>query len=234
MIRALVIGLFYALAAPAIALVGFPWTFLTGRIDLLYRLATRTAFLGVKLAGIQVRVVGRERLDPQRTYIYMCNHVSALDPPIVVPLIPRRTSVLVKKELFRIPILARAMRLGSLVAVDRANREAAIASMRAASQVVAGGVNMTIFPEGTRSSDGRLLPFKKGPFYLALETGVPVVPMTIVGTQELMPKGSLRIRPGTVAVYFHEPVESSQFSDREQLMAEVRRRVQEPLPPEYC
>ena len=126
----------------------------------------------------------------------MTNHVSNLDPPIQIPLIPRRTSVMVKKELFKTPILGHAMRMGSLVPVDRGNRDAGIEAVRAAKAVVEQGINMTIYVEGKRSFDGKLLPFKKGPFYLAMECGVPVIPMTIVGTHYAMPKARFAIKPG--------------------------------------
>ncbi|HXE91447.1 MAG TPA: lysophospholipid acyltransferase family protein [Terriglobales bacterium] len=232
MLRSLVAFGFYTLVAPLIALIGFPWTLLTGKIDLLYWMGTRAAFLGIRLAGIRVEILGRERLDQNRAYIFMCNHVSNVDPPIVVPLIPGRTSVLVKKELFRIPLLSRAMRLGSLVPVDRSNREAAIASLEAAADVLRQGIHMTIFPEGTRSRDGKLLPLKKGPFYLAMDTGVPIVPMTILGTFEIMAKGSLVIRKGTATLIFHDPVDPKDFPSREALMEAVREKIAEPLPPE--
>ncbi|MCI0356816.1 MAG: 1-acyl-sn-glycerol-3-phosphate acyltransferase [Acidobacteria bacterium] len=232
MLHSLIWAGFYVLIAPFVAIIGFPRTFLSGKVDLLYRLCMWAAWTGVRLAGIKVKVEGRERLESGRNYIFMCNHVSNVDPPIVAPLIPPRTSVLVKKEVFRIPVLSRAMRMGSLVPVDRRNREAAIESLSAAGEVLRSGVSMMIFPEGTRSPDGRLLPFKKGPFYLAMETGVPVVPMTILGTYEIMPKGSFAIRPGTATVIFHDPVNSSAFPSREALMEVVRGRIAAPLPPE--
>ena len=232
MIRTFAMLGFWALVVPFAALVGFPWTLLTGKIDLLYWLGTRIAWAGVRLAGVNVKVAGLDRLDPQRTYIFMSNHASNLDPPILVPLIPRRTSVLVKRELFRIPILGRAMRLGSLVPVDRSNRDTAIASLRAAANVLAQAVNMTIFVEGTRSPDGRLLPFKRGPFHLAMESGTPVVPVTIAGTYDLMPKRRWSLRPGTATVTFHPPIDASQVSDREELMVVVREQIQSALPEE--
>lgn len=233
MIRSLFWIGFYTLAAIPLAIIGFPWTFVTRKIDFLYSAATRVALAGVRLAGVRVEVIGRERINPSRTYIFMCNHASNLDPPIVVPLIPRRTSVLVKKELFRIPVLAQAMRMGSLVAVDRSNREAAIASLRAANDVLRAGVNLTVFPEGTRSPDGRLLPFKKGPFYVAMDSGAPIVPLTIIGTHEMLPKGGIRIRPGTARLVFHEPVDPGVFAGREELMQAVRERIASSLPEQY-
>lgn len=217
---------------PSVALIGFPWTFISGRVDKLYQMAMAATFFGMRLIGIEVTVLGRDRFDATGTYIYMCNHVSNLDPPIVVPLIPKRTSVLVKKELFRIPILSKAMLLASFVPVDRRNREAAIASIEAATHVIQEGVNITIFPEGTRSPDGRLLPFKKGPFHLAFESGASIVPMTIFGTEKLMSKGSMKIRKGKATLIFHAPISPSQYSDREDLMRAVREQISSGLPPE--
>jgi 1-acyl-sn-glycerol-3-phosphate acyltransferase len=232
-IRTLLMLAFWLLLVPFAALIGFPWTFLSGKVDVLYWLGTRVAFAGVRVAGVKVKVVGLDSLDAAATYIFMSNHVSNLDPPILVPVIPRRTSVLVKKELFRVPILSRAMRLASLVPVERSNRDAAIASLRAASAVLARGIPMTIFVEGTRSFDGRLLPFKKGPFYLAMESGVPVVPVTIVGTHHILPKRRFSIRAGTVTVVFHSPLNPQQFSDRDALLAAVRDSIESALPEEY-
>ena len=188
MIRTIAMLTFWGLAAPVAALIGFPWTFISGDISLLYSMFMWGAWNGVRLTGVRVETVGLDQLDAAGTYIFMSNHVSNLDPPILIPLIPRRTSVMVKKELFTYPILGRAMRMGSLVPVDRGNRDAGIAAVKAAAEVIQKDINMTIYVEGKRSFDGKLLPFKKGPFYLAMECGVPVVPVTIVGSHALMPK----------------------------------------------
>lgn len=222
--------LFAAIFTPLAALIAFPWTWISGNANFLYGIAMRIARGGLCLAGIHVKVQGGEHLDPNAIYIYMCNHVSNLDPPILIPKLPRRTSVLVKKELFQVPVLGRAMLMGDLVPVDRRNREAAVNSMKHAEQVMARGLNMTVFPEGTRSPDGRLLPFKKGPFYLAMDSRIPVVPVTILGSEGLMPKGSTTIHAGTVRLVFHPPISPALFSDKEELIAAVRRAISSELP----
>src|SRR5580704_3955051 len=233
MIRTIIMLIFWALAAPLAALIGFPATFIMGNVRVLYRLFMWGAWAGVWITGVRVETVGLDRLDPSRSYIFMTNHVSNLDPPIQIPLIPRRTSVMVKKELFKVPILGRAMRIGSLVPVHRGNRDAGIEAVRAAKAVVNQGLNMTIYIEGKRSFDGKLLPFKKGPFYLAVECGVPVVPMTIVGTHYAMPKARFAIKPGRVKVIFHPPIEPQDFGSREGLMEKVRAIIDSGLPAEY-
>lgn len=233
MIHTLIMLGFWAVLLPLTALVCFPWTLLTGNINVLYRVGMWAAFTGVRLAGVQVKTVGLEKLDPKRTYIFMSNHVSNLDPPLMLPLIPGRTSVMAKKELFSYPLLGKAMRLGSLVPVDRKNREAGIAAVRAASEVIRKGINMTIYIEGHRSFDGKLLPFKKGPFYLAMECNTPIIPVTVVGTHYIMPKGRFTIKPGPVEVIFHDPIEPKNFSSREELMAKVREVIDSGLPLEY-
>jgi 1-acyl-sn-glycerol-3-phosphate acyltransferase len=232
MIRTIAMLAFWSIAAPFAALVGFPWTFLTGDIRFLYRIFMIGAYAGVRLTGVRVETVGLDRLDPNRNYIFMSNHASNLDPPITIPLIPKRTSVMVKKELFRFPILGQAMRIGSLVPVDRGNRDAGIDAVRTAKEVIGQGINMTIYVEGHRSFDGKLLPFKKGPFYLAIECGVPVVPITIVGTHESMPKGRFAIKPGLVRVIFHPPIEPADFGTRDCLMEKVKAVIESGLPEE--
>lgn len=233
MIRTTIMLGFWVLAAPIAAIIGFPTAFLTGNIGVLYALFMWGARAGVWLAGVRVQPVGLERFDHSRSYIFMTNHVSNLDPPIQIPLIPRQTSIMVKQELFKVPILGRAMRMGQLVPVDRANRDAGIEAVRAAKAVVEKGMPMTIYVEGKRSFDGKLLPFKKGPFYLALECGVPVVPMTIVGTHYVMPKRRYAIKPGKVTVIFHDPIEPQNFGSRECLMEKVRAVIESGLPEQY-
>jgi len=226
--------LFWAAALPFAALFGIPWTYLTKDISFLYNTCMWVAWTGVRIVGVKVRTVGLEKIDPARSYIFMSNHISNLEPPITLPLIPRRTSVMVKKELFKVPILGRIMRIGSLVPVDRRNRDAGITAVRDAVKAIELGLNMTIYVEGKRSFDGKLLPFKKGPFYLAEECKVPVVPITISGTEAVMPKARFAIRPkaATVTVQFHDPIEPTDFGERDCLIAKVRAAINSGLPPE--
>jgi 1-acyl-sn-glycerol-3-phosphate acyltransferase len=231
-IRTAVVLGFFAVMMPIAALVCFPVAFVTGKVDFLYRFAMWIVRAGVRMAGVRVDIIGRDCLDPARNYIFMANHVSNADPAVLIPWLPRRTSVLVKKELFRVPLLGKGMKMASLVAIDRSNKEAAIASMRRAAEVLRSGVDMTVFPEGTRSPDGRLLPFKKGPFHMAMETGVPIVPVTILGTRTIVPKGAVRIAAGTATLMFHDPIDPEQFSNRDDLIAAVREQVASGLPPE--
>ena len=233
MIRTTIMLLFWALAMPFAALIGFSWRFVTGNLNVLYKLFTWGAITGVRLSGVRIETIGLDGFDHSRSYIFMTNHVSNLDPPIQIPLIPGRTSVMVKKELFRTPILGYAMRIASLVPVDRGNRDAGIEAVRAAKEVVEKGINMTIYVEGKRSFDGKLLPFKKGPFYLAVECGVPIIPMTITGTHYAMPKARYSIKPGLVKVIFHPPIEPRDFGGREELMEKVRSVIESGLPEEY-
>ena len=233
MIRTILMLSFWAVLLPIAALFCFPWVFVSGDVRLLYGVAMWGARTGVRIAGVRAQVMGLEKLERARTYVFMSNHVSNIDPPLLIPIIPGRTSVLVKRELFKVPILGRAMRMGSLVPVDRGNRDAGIAAVKNAAQVVQQGIHMTIYVEGHRSYDGKLLPFKKGPFYLAEECKVPVVPVTISGTHHAMPKGRFAIKPTMVTVTFHPPIEPADFGSREALMEKVRVAIESALPEEY-
>ena len=231
-VRTFLAVLFLVVLMPPAALIAFPWTFITGRVGFLYFIGMGLTHWTARIAGAKIKLVGFDKIDPAGTYIFMSNHVSNLDPPVLVPLIPRRTSVLAKKELWRIPILGKALDLAEIVPVERRNRDAARQSIKRAGEVMRHGINMTIYPEGTRSPDGRLLPFKKGPFHLAAETGFPIVPITILGTEEMLPKGRNIVKSGTATLVFHPPVDPKQFSAREELMEAVRQAINSALPAE--
>lgn len=230
--RTLLMLAWWTIMVPLEGLWGIPWTLITGRIDALYRSAMWVAHAGVRIAGVRWKVVGERLPNPSQHYLYMSNHVSNLDPPVLIPLLPHRQTIMMKKSLFRIPVLGTAMRMADCVPIDRHNRDSAIASVRQAEDVVRRGHHMVIFPEGTRSRDGRLLPFKKGPFYMAMETGTPVIPITVLGTEKLLPKGKHFVKPGEVTIVFHPPIDPKQFSNRDQLIDAVRDAIASALPPE--
>jgi 1-acyl-sn-glycerol-3-phosphate acyltransferase len=226
----LLLTTFLVLGLPTSA-VCLPWALITGDIMPLYHASMFIVRTGLKLAGIRLDVQGIENLPPGHACIFMSNHVSNLDPPILIPLIPGRTSVFLKRSLMKIPILGYGMRLAEFVPVSRSGSvEGAIESGRAAKIVLDKGIHITTFVEGTRSRDGRLLPFKKGPFYLAMETGAPCIPVSIWGTETMMGNGSLRVRRGTAHVRFHPPVWPAAIGDREALLLSVREQIASSLP----
>lgn len=223
------LAVYLALGIP-VAIVGIPWTIVTGDISFVYRCAMGIVHAGLRAAGIRVEVEWRAPLDSETKYLFFSNHLSNLDPPVLLPVLPGRTSVFIKRPLLKIPVLGYAMKLADFIPVDRDGRvESAKQSVESAARVLAKGVHVTSFVEGTRSPDGRLLPFKKGPFYLAMETGAPVVPVTILGTAKLMRKGSLKVQAGTARVIFHAPIEPKNYGSREELMAVVRDAIQSGL-----
>ena len=214
-------------------IVGIPYTLLVGDISLLYRVAMWITNAGVRAAGIKIEISGVENIPAGRSCIFMSNHVSNLDPPVLIPLLPGRSSVLLKKELMNIPILGRAMRMAKFVPVERGHRrDAAKASVEAAADALRSGLHILVYPEGTRSLDGRLSAFKKGPFFLAEETQAPIVPIALAGTQTMMRKGSSAITPGVARIRVLPAIEPSKYESREELMAAVRSAIAEALPPE--
>jgi 1-acyl-sn-glycerol-3-phosphate acyltransferase len=163
--------------------------------------------LGRLILGLKVDVAGLECLDPKTPCIYMANHLSFLDGPILFAVIPRSVRVLLKKEVFRIPVIGQSMRFIGFVPVDRKGLKAGKRSIDRAVRLMAErGYSFLVFPEGTRSRDGRIRPFKRGGFFLALAGGSPIVPVTIRGSFDLMPRGRFFVKKGTVRVEFHEPV----------------------------
>ncbi len=215
-----------ALAIP----VGFlllPWAALTRNAALLYRWGVRAGGLGLRASGVRTRLRVEQPLVPGQAYLFLSNHASNLDPPLLAAaLAPRRMAMLIKQELLRIPLLGRGMTLAGFVPVARSGSvEDAKRSLEEAAQRLASGISLTVFVEGTRSPDGRLLPFKKGPFFLAMQCGFPVVPVTLVGTGALLPKGALHLRRGTVDVVLHRPLAPADFPTREALRDAVRAAI---------
>ncbi len=178
---------------------------LPGR-HLCFRIGRTWSRLHLLAAGCRVEYSGQENLERRLPCIFVSNHQSNLDIWALAMVLPVSTRIVAKASLFRIPIFGRAMRSAGFIAIDRGDREKAIRSLDAAQAWLRAGNPILMFAEGTRSRDGRLLPFKKGPFHLAAQTGCPVVPVAVVGSWSLMPPGGLVARPGTIAVRFGDPL----------------------------
>lgn len=220
------VSLYVAVAAP----VGMALAFTFRWKSLLYVLGHWGVTIGTSLAGIRTRVAGREHL-PRGAAVFCCNHQSNIDPPILFQALHPRLHVLFKHELTKLPLLGKAFQIGGFVPIDRGSREQSMAAIEQAAASLREGNSFLTFPEGTRSPTGALLPFKRGPFLMALKAQVPVVPVAIQGGAASMRKGSRIVRPTTVSVRIGMPVETRgmDISDREKLADEVRSRVEQLL-----
>jgi len=193
---------------------------------LLFRVGFWITRAGLPLVGVRVVVKGFERF-PHGASIVMANHSSNLDPDVLLPLLPGRVVIYLKASLMKIPVLGYAMRLAGFIPVQRdGSVESAKAASELAQRALEQGSCLVLFPEGTRSRDGSLLPFKRGPFFLAMESGAPVAPVSIRGATRLLPKGSKNLKAGTVTVTFHAPLRPAEFSDKEDLMKAVRSAIE--------
>jgi len=179
---------------------------------------------GLWLARARVRAEPLPAL-PAGPIIFASNHESALDIWVLFKILPRSFRFIAKQELFELPIFGWYMSLGGHIPVDRRNHTKAVQSLRRAGETVRAGTSLIVFPEGTRSRDGFIHPFKKGPFVVAMEAGVPVVPVAISGSGRVTPKDVIAVVPGTIRVAVGEPVDPTAFPDKETLLVEVRRRV---------
>jgi 1-acyl-sn-glycerol-3-phosphate acyltransferase len=212
------------------ALVGIPYSLLRGNIRTMYGWAMFAMRAGIRAGGIRVVIQGAENIPANQSCIFLSNHVSNLDPPIVLPAIPGMCSVFLKKSLMKIPFVGIAMRMAKYVPVSRGHsRQEAEQSVAIAADALRSGMHIFIFPEGTRSSDGNLLAFKKGAFFLAAETNAPMVPIVIQGTAQMMRKGSVKIFPGVATLRFLPAIHPQDFATREALMDAVRQQMQSAL-----
>jgi len=183
------------------------------------------------MSRVRVSVQGLHHLDPRVTYILMVNHQSMFDILVLQGELFFQFRWLAKKELFHIPLFGPAMARAGYVSIDRSNPRSAHKSLLAAAQKIAQGVSVVVFPEGSRSQDGEIGPFKPGGFHLAVRAGRPIVPVVICGTHDVMPKGSLRISPGRVTVSINPPIETASYAkgDKNRLMEMVRSVMKQDL-----
>jgi 1-acyl-sn-glycerol-3-phosphate acyltransferase len=194
---------------------------------ILYQLGHGGVWLALGLSGIRYRVLGKEYLSVGRAAVFCSNHQSNVDPPILFNVLHRRMHILYKQELNRIPILSHAFRLGGFIAVDRRNREAAMRSIDAGARSIREGSSFLIFPEGTRSKTGDLLPFKKGGFIMAIKAQAPIVPVAIWGGRAAMKRGSRLVYPARITIRVGPPIETAGLTldDRDALIERVRNTI---------
>jgi 1-acyl-sn-glycerol-3-phosphate acyltransferase len=221
------VSLYVAVAAP----VGMALAILFRWKGILYVLGHGGVALGAALVGVKTRVSGRENIPRDRAVVFCANHQSNIDPPVLFSALHPRLHVLFKAELTRLPLLGKAFQVGGFVPIDRGSREHSIDAIERAARSLQKGNSFLTFPEGTRSKTGALLPFKRGPFLMALKAQVPIVPVAVQGGTASMRKGSRIVRPTTVTVRIGKPVDTTgkSLADREGLAEEVRARVAELL-----
>jgi 1-acyl-sn-glycerol-3-phosphate acyltransferase len=227
MLRAcLLVYPFLAVYVTLATLIFVPLTWIIRDIRPIYWASRTGVRLALWLSGVRVKLVNPENAFEHPTNVFVCNHISNLDPPALFMVLPR-IAVILKKELGRIPLLGYVMSLGGFIYVDRKDRDSRGKAMQAGVDTLRRGIALLVFPEGTRSPDGKLLPFRPGPFSLAIEAGVPLVPITVHGTEALMPKGRLSIKPGRIALKFHPAVATAGLGgdDRGRIMENVRETM---------
>ena len=224
---ALSLGLYTLILGPPLIL----YTLVTRSAEVMYWVGVKGLVFITRVAGMRVNVEGRENI-PEGVCLFAANHTSNADAPAIVGAIPRRLAIFGRKSLFDIPIVGLAFRLAKFVPVDRGNREAALGSVKQAVEYIKSGSSFLVYPEGTRSPDGRMQRFKKGSFVMAIEAGVPIVPVACAGAHRIMKKNSLIIHPGRVTVRFGKPVDVSGYTveQRNALAEKVHDAVAAELP----
>ena len=211
-------------------LIFVPVTWLTGNIRPIYWVSRQGVRGALWLSGVKLDLIDFPNASKSLPALFVSNHISNLEPAALFMVLPRVAAIL-KKELGRIPLLGYVMGLGGFVYVDRRARDSRRKALEAGAETLRKGISLMVFPEGTRSLDGQLLPFRPGPFSMAIDAQAAIVPITVYGTRELMPKGSLAIRPGRIAIRFHEsiPTEGCSNADRQELMARAREVIERSL-----
>ncbi|ADD68209.1 1-acyl-sn-glycerol-3-phosphate acyltransferase [Denitrovibrio acetiphilus DSM 12809] len=207
-----------------LVLIGMP--FLLVGINIYLSLARLWAKINIFLFGVRAKVEGVENLSPDRNYVFMGNHQSYVDIFVLLSVIDKRFTFMAKEELFKIPVFGFGIRAIGLVPINRGESRDALKSLFAAAKKIQEGYSIVLFPEGTRSDDGNMLPFKRGAFTLAVRTGHEIAPFVIEGSGETLPKSSFKINPfQKVTIRFLEPVSPEGMKDRE-LLELIRKRME--------
>jgi 1-acyl-sn-glycerol-3-phosphate acyltransferase len=193
----------------------------------IHKVAKLWATIILKISSVQVETIGLENVLSGKPQVFMSNHQSDFDIFIVLAFIPGQFRWIAKKELFRVPVFGKAMRNAGYIEMDRQNHERAMKSIAIAAQKIREGKSVMSFPEGTRSRDGKIKTFKQGMFHLALQAGVPIVPISIIGASEIMPKRSLRINPGKITMIIGKPIDVKPYTveTRQELIMKVREVI---------
>ncbi|HSP61744.1 MAG TPA: lysophospholipid acyltransferase family protein [Pyrinomonadaceae bacterium] len=223
-----VAGALLLVLAPPVLLVAR----LANRRDWVYPWALFGARNWLRLSGVKVNVTGRELLDPQQPYVFVANHWSYLDAAPLFAYTGRRMGMVGKKELLKAPILGYGMGFVNVIAIDRSNRERAVESIQEATRRLRSGISFGVCPEGTRARQGEMLPFKKGAFHMAVEAGVPIVPIALRNSDQLMGRGTGEAWPGTIEMVMLPPVETTWVSsddDLRKLVEQVQGMIMKEL-----
>jgi 1-acyl-sn-glycerol-3-phosphate acyltransferase len=232
MIRATVMylfmGLFIALFAPFALL----WVLITGNPHLLFVLGRFCIRATGWVGGVRVLYEGREKILPGKTYVFLSNHLANFDGPVLCHVIPRDCRALIKQEIMQVPLLSLVLKKAQFVPLERLNPKKAQMGIEQGASLLREGKSFFVFPEGTRSRDGRLGDFKKGAFIMAIKAQTPVIPVTILGSNQIQRPGRYGIRPGTIRVIFHEPIatEGMVLEDRNRLIQLTKSAIASKLP----
>ncbi len=200
-----------------------------------YKIARWWMWIVYKCMGLTFSIEGAEKIEPATSYIVTPNHQGNADILALMSTLPLRFRWVVKKELLRIPVFGWALARTGAISLDRSNREKSIKSLKAAKKKLSGGWSVLIYPEGTRSSDPNLQPFKKGAFMMAIQTGVPILPVTCNGAYHVLPKKTVTFMPGHITVTIGNPIQTKGLTEEDvpELMERTRKEIAKSLDPEY-
>jgi 1-acyl-sn-glycerol-3-phosphate acyltransferase len=227
MVRATLVYLFMGTYILLLAPGAIVWAVVSGNPSLLYRLARFCIRASGWIGGVTVSVSGAEKIVPGKTYVFLSNHQSNCDGPVLCHAIPRDWAALIKKEIMRLPVLAQVLKQVQFVPIERMNPKKAHTGIELGVSLLKQGKSFVAFPEGTRSRNGRLGEFKKGVFIMALKAQAPIIPVTIVDSSRVQAPGQYGIRPGRIRVVLHDPIvtEGMQFEDRNRLIEQTKAAI---------